>query len=344
LAELVRFERYRHRWSQDELAAKAGVSRDTVSAIENGRVRLSGRAVGKVLQSLEIAERRLGEIYGDALRGTLYEDCLVLGARPGGGLSAYIDHLRSLSDDELLEAVGHDARPSHRVAYLDAIERRWHAYEAFATNRLPWQFRDEAAIEAAADSMIRDDGDREAYVGLQWAYRDQRWAWLGEHPSRRRHQVVISASGLTEELRALSDERRAAQLIGGLSDAVVSCQGTFALLVADTGSAALPELEVVSQRVLDLAGTRPAASGGRCSVAIRHLRHEPGRVEGDYDLAVHFDPPFVDRFFRAIRGFWFSALGQYQILDPAAGVDGRGGAVADLTVARLRDCLNLAYS
>jgi hypothetical protein len=48
LAEVLITERYRRRLTQEQLAAKAGVSRDTLSELERGRPRLNGRAVGKV--------------------------------------------------------------------------------------------------------------------------------------------------------------------------------------------------------------------------------------------------------------------------------------------------------
>jgi hypothetical protein len=240
--------------------------------------------------------------------------------------------------------VGHDPRPAHRMSYLDAIERRWCAYEALATNHLPLQFRDDEAIEAAARSLVADPSDREAYVTLRRAYREQRWKWLEEHPSRRRHQVVISGAGVTEELRALQDERRARQVIARLTEAVLVYRATFRLLVVDVGSIGLPELEVVSTRVFDLVDTTSVAAKGRRAIAIQHLRHGPGHPPSDYDLAVHFDAPFVERFFRTIRGFWFSALGQYRLFDPAVGIDGQGPEISQVTVNRLQECLKHAYA
>jgi transcriptional regulator with XRE-family HTH domain len=343
LAELVVSERYRRRWTQDQLASVAGVSRDTVSGIETGRARLGGEAVGSVLRSLDIAEGQLGEIYGDALRGTRYQHCLMVEPSLGVGLSRYIEFLGSLTEAGLLEEVVHDRRSSHRMAYLDALECRWATYEALATNQLPLQFRDDKAIEEAACSLVEDPADREAYVSLRRAYRSQRWRWLAEHPSRRRQQVVISAAGLTGELRALDSKLRAEQVIDRLSEAVLAHRATFGMMVVDTAGTGLPEVEVVSTRLLDLEDRSRVVGQGRRSVAIQHLRHGPGDPPTDYDLAVHFDPPFVERFFGVIRGFWFSALGQYRMLDANIGVDARGTGVAQVTAARLLDCLSLAY-
>jgi transcriptional regulator with XRE-family HTH domain len=342
LAEVLITERYRRRLTQEQLAAKAGVSRDTLSELERGRPRLNGRAVGKVMQSLEIAEGRLVEIYGDALNGTAYQHCLSSTRSPGPRLSDYADGLGSLSDNGLLDEVAHDRRPSHRMAYLDAIERRWHSYEAFATNQPPLLFRDDDAIIEAARSLVGDDDDRAAYVNFRRAYRDQRTKWLEEHPTRRRHQVVISAAGLTYHLRSLGDQTRAAQLIGRMCGAAGAHHGTFTLLVLDTAGACLPEVEVVSNTVLDLSETDPAVGDARQTIAIHHLRRGPGQPRTHYDLAVHSDPPFVKWFFHRVRGLWFSALGQYRVVDPMPG-GGVGAAVADLTVTRLKDCLNLAY-
>ena len=343
LAELVASERYRRRWTQDKLASVAGVSRDTVSGIETGRARLRGRAVGGVLRSLDIPEWQLGELYGDVLRGTPYQHCSTFESRPGVGLSGYIDLLRSFSDDGLLEEVGHDRRPSHRIAYLDALECRWQTYEGLATNRLPLQFRDDEAIEEAARLLVEDPGDRARYIKLRQAYREQRWSWLEEHPSRRRHEVVISAVGLTDELRALQDKARAERVISWLSEAVLAYQATFTLLVVDAGSMRLPEMEVVSAGPLDLTKDTRLVGPGRRSVAIQHLRVGPGDPPTDYDLAVHFDPPFVERFFSTIKRFWFSALGQYRMLDVTIGVDELGPEIARATVTRLDDCLKLSY-
>ncbi len=341
-AEVVITERYCRRWTQEQLAAKAGVSRDTISEMERGRPRLNGRAVGKVLHSLEIAEARLVEIFADALGGTPYQHLLSSRRPPGIRLCEYVARLGSLSGDGLLDEVVHDRRPSHRMAYLDAIERRWHSYEAFATNEPPLQFRDEAAIDEAARSLVGDSEDRGAYVSFRRAYRDQRMKWLQEHPSRRRQQVVISAAGLTSHLRSLDDKTRAAELVGRMGSAVGAHHGTFTLLVLDAAGGRLPEVEVVSHTVLDLVDADPVVREGRGAVAICHLRRGPGRPPTHYDLAVHSDPPFVNCFFHQIRGLWFGALGQYRVLD-AIPDGGMGAAVADLTVSRLRDCLNLAY-
>jgi transcriptional regulator with XRE-family HTH domain len=343
LAELVRSERLRRRWTQDELALKAGISRDTLSGIETGRARLGGRAVGSVLQLLDISEGQLGEIYGDSLGGTRYQHCLSVESRSGFGLSGYIYHLQTLSDDGLLEEVGHDPRPSHRMAYLDAIECRWCTYEALATNRLPLQFRDDCAIEEAAHSLVGDPGDRETYVAMRRAYRDRRWDWLRQHPTRRQQQVVISASGLTDELRALHDKPRAEQVVADLCEAVVDYQATFTLLVVDMGTAGVPEVEVVSSNALNLVDTGRVVGDGRCTIAIQHLRQGPGVPPTDYDLAVHFDPPFVEQFFSMIRVFWFSALGQYRLLESMTDTDSRSMNLPALTVTRLHDCLRLAY-
>ena len=144
------------------------------------------------MQALEIADERLVDIYGDDLRGTRYQHCLTSTERQGLELSLYVNDLRSLTDDRLLDRVVHDPRPSHRMAYLDAIERRWHSYEALATNRPPLQFSDDVSIEASAWSLVADSEDRDTYVSFRRAYRDQRWKWLEEHPTRRRQQVVIS--------------------------------------------------------------------------------------------------------------------------------------------------------
>ena len=342
LAEVLITERHRRRWTQEELAAKAGVSRDTLSEMERGRPRLNGRAVGKVMGALEIAEGRLVEIFGDALSGTPYQHFLNSPRPPGPRLSEYVDGLGFLSDDGLLDEVAHDRRPSHRMAYLDAIERRWHSYEAFATNEPPLLFRDDDAIVEAAGSLVGDSYDRTAYVNFRRAYRDQRTKWLEEHPTRRRHQVVISEAGLISYLRSLEDKTRAAQLTGRMRSAVRAHHGTFTLLVLDTAGGRLPEVEVVSNTVLDMSETGLAVGEGRQTIAINHLRRGPSHPPTHYDLAVHSDAPFVKWFFHRVRELWFGALGQYRMLDamPDGGV---GAAVADLTVTRLQDCLNLAY-
>lgn len=135
LAELIRTTREDLRWTQDELADRAGVSRPTVQRYENGKTKTPESAVlARIFKALGLDRRELA-----AILGILSRDELALPPQPARILSARTRDLLELLEDP-------DLPDEEKDAYAEMLRARLRGRRQRVTNPRETTRRDTQGI------------------------------------------------------------------------------------------------------------------------------------------------------------------------------------------------------
>jgi transcriptional regulator with XRE-family HTH domain len=348
IAARVKDRRAARGWSQEELAHEAKVDKGVVIELESGRFlppRGQGRPLRQVFEALDVdLSATLRTCYGEALRDNQYWAwCLTDPSLPVDvSLREFRERLTGLSDGALLQVM--TPFPTHRMAFLDSVERAYGTYEAFVTNQPPFMFFDDQELAGGASRMARTDADAREYVELMRGYVADRLARL-RSPGRR-HEVVLARHGLVRFLTAMENRARAAELANRMIRAVKAHSSSLALYVLDTGRADLDEIELVSKNRLSLSSGTSDPTAFGTAICIFHYRLQPGEDRREYKFTMLIEHSLIPAQAAKMKRLWDGAHYQYIGQDPAVARDpppAMGPAACAVTEARIRACLEEAY-
>lgn len=276
LAAVVRRERDKKRWTQEQLANEVGVSIDSIRRLESGvyilptRPRSSGHVLDKVLEKFGLdSSKVIRECYSDSeILQSIYGrslDSLENSNNNFHRLSPHAlslrDYIASLPTDRsgLLDQAA--LLNAHAVAFLIALERQFEAFEFLVTNQPPFVlFADDEYITTGSASTELADEDRQTYHLMIFDHREH--ARQLAKKGKKHYKVVLHKASLIGFLNARS-QVRAERIIRDMQS-YLKFDG-FDLLVVDDPEP-FDEFEVLSiQYPFDPRQLRDA-------ISIRHRR------------------------------------------------------------------------
>ncbi|PRH77195.1 transcriptional regulator [Streptomyces solincola] len=269
----VKVERIKRGWQQDQLAARAGLSKSMLGKIERGERPLTQSTAAALAYALGISL--------DALLGQA--------PPPKGGEDSLRD-LRTVMRRFDMAGGDEAARAPHLEADLAELFRlRGDADLAAVTRRLPVLLR--RVQDRAHATGLPADWARVAdvYSAVYWLAARHRWMTMAELAVVRQHQAAERASGLARAVAARDEAGtflNGGDFVGGL--AVVD-RG-----VVEAESAMKGRDRHVALGLLHLRGLTLAGRTGDKEAAARHereARKAASHLDADVDVqGIHFGP------------------------------------------------------
>lgn len=221
LAQIVREERDARGLTQSRLAARCGVSVDSIRRIERGRSSLPVRhrddrnTLDKTLTGLglDVCEVMRTCFSSEELAASSYKRCLAAAAPPARqpndasaqvpSLQEYIDQVPTTKASLLGQAAMLNAQA---MAFLISLERVFDKFEFLVTNQPPFVlFADDEYITQGSSSTELDPVDRTTYHQMIFAHRER--MRLKVRNGEKHYKVVLHKDPLIEFLAHRSRDR-----------------------------------------------------------------------------------------------------------------------------------------